>query len=502
MKRYDLAFSLGRACSCTETLRKAGLQYLSFPWDWIAGNGSDSDILCRTEIVRERFRDWLRQEDLVPDSRPGGPGKDRYRNTKTGYSYNHDFPKGVPLEVAYPEVKAKYDRRVARFLKMLETAKEVLIACIDIPLQKVPTSIEDCRKARCMFAEMFPNARFDFVLFSRDPGRSIEDCIEETVDEGFTRLSFDYKDRRPGSADHEIDLESTASLMRARFAVNDYRSKEEIAALRERTRKAKMREAGAKNAWQYFLIKRRRSLAKFAARLSPRILIAKFRAKRYDHVLSLGVNCDAGFRFWRKWGFVDSTPFTWSQTLDIGHIVQALRNPESIGSKGFCWHAPSAMWQCSCTGIYFHGRMKATQNQITPGEDALKADLSELESRLDHLKRKLLSLIADGSSKALILRVNSKEAAAGGINERLDELQRVLEELGARNHMLVVVAEKRVKGLIRAAPGRTVRYVSQFNPQSHVTNAEIGDPIGWNAIFTEFSPAVVKKATHRFKFEG
>ena len=502
MKRYDLAFSLGRACSCTETLRKAGLQYLSFPWDWIAGNGSDSDILCRTEIVRNGFKDWLRLEDLVPDSRPGGPGKDRYRNTKTGYSYNHDFPKGVPLEVSYPAVKAKYDRRIMRFLNLLGAAKNVLIVCIDMPLQKVPTSINDCQKARDVFAEMFPNAKFDFVLFSRDPSRSLAECREETVDEGFTRFSFDYKDKRPGSADHEIDLEATASLMRARFAVNDYRSKEEIAALRERTHKAKMREAGAENAWQYFLIKRRRSLAKLADRLSPRILIAKLRAKRYDHVLSLGENCDAGFRFCRKWGFVDSTPFTWSQTLDIGHLVQALRNPESIGSKGFSWHPQSAMWQCVCTGIYFHGRMKATQNQTMPDEESLKADLSELESRLTHLKEKLLSLITDGSSKALILRVNSKEVSSGGINEKLDGLQSTLDELGARNHLLVIVAEKKVKGLIRTAPGRTVRYVRQFNPQSHVTNAEIGDPVGWNAIFTEFAPAIVKKATHKFKFEG
>ncbi len=502
MKRYDLAFSLGRACSCTETLRKAGLQYLSFPWDWIAGNGSDSDILCRTEIVRNGFRDWLRLEDLVPDSRPGGPGKDRYRNTRTGYSYNHDFPKGVPLNESYPAVKAKYDRRVARFLKLLGAARSVLIACIDMPLQKVPTSIEDCRKARAAFAEMFPNARFDFVLFSRDPGRSLAECREETLEDGFTRLSFDYKDKRPGSADHEIDLEATAALMHARFAVDDYRTKEEKAALRERTRKAKMRDAGAETAWQYFLLKRRRSLARFAERLSPRILLAKMRARRYDHVFSLGVNCDAGFRFCRKWGFVDSTPFTWSQTLDIDHLVQALRHPESIGSKGYSWHAPSAMWQCVCTGMYFHGRMKAKQGQPEPSENALKADLAELESRLSHLKTKLMSALADESSKALILRVNSKEAASDGINGKLDELQRTLAGLGARNHLLIVVAERKANGFIRAAPGRVVRYVKRFNPQNAVTDAEIGDPIGWNAIFTEFSPAVVKKASHKFKFEG
>ncbi len=501
MKRYDLAFGLGRACSCTETLRKAGLQYLSFPWDWIAGNGSDSDILCRTEIVRNGFRDWLRLDDLVPDRRPGGPGKDRYRNTRTGYSYNHDFPKGVPLEKSYPDVKAKYDRRVARFLRLLGMARRVLIACIDMPLQKVPTSIEDCRKVRAAFAEMFPNAKFDFVLFNTAPGRTLNNRIEEQIDDGFTRIAFDYKDKRPGSADHEIDLETTASLMRARFVVNDYRTKEEVAALRHRTRLAKMHEVGAENAWQYFLSRRRKEIMRLVNKFSPRVLAAKSRAKRYDHVLSLGVNCDAGFRFFRKWGFVDSTPFTWSQSLDIDHLVQALRHPGIIGSKGYRWHAPSAMWQCICTSMYFHGRMKAIQGQSAPSEDALNADLAELKSRLAHLEAKLLSVLADESSKALILRVNSKEAAAGGINAKLDELQHTLAELGARNHLLVVVAERKVKGCLCATPGRVVRYVKQFNPQNAVTNAMLGDPVGWNAIFTEFAPAAIKRATHKFKFE-
>ena len=113
----------------------------------------------------------------------------------------------------------------------------------------------------------------------------------------------------------------------------------------------------------------------------------------------------------------------------------------------------------------------------------------------------MLSVLADESSKALILRVNSKEAAGGGINAKLDELQRTLAELGARNHLLVVVAERKVKRCLCTAPGRVVRYVKQFNPQNAVTNAMLGDTVGWNAIFTEFAPAAIKRATHKFKFE-
>ena len=34
--KYDLILPIGEACSCSQSLRTAGLQFASFPWDWIA----------------------------------------------------------------------------------------------------------------------------------------------------------------------------------------------------------------------------------------------------------------------------------------------------------------------------------------------------------------------------------------------------------------------------------------------------------------------------------
>ena len=36
-KYYDLAFSLGEACSCADTLVRAGLRKFSCPFDWLFG---------------------------------------------------------------------------------------------------------------------------------------------------------------------------------------------------------------------------------------------------------------------------------------------------------------------------------------------------------------------------------------------------------------------------------------------------------------------------------
>ena len=34
-KRYDICFGIGEACVCSQVLRKAGLQKLSYPFDWV-----------------------------------------------------------------------------------------------------------------------------------------------------------------------------------------------------------------------------------------------------------------------------------------------------------------------------------------------------------------------------------------------------------------------------------------------------------------------------------
>ena len=67
MKTYDFVFGLGRACACTQTLRKAGLQHLSLPWDWIAVdyNPTEPDLLERVNIIRTDFKDWFNQESAT-----------------------------------------------------------------------------------------------------------------------------------------------------------------------------------------------------------------------------------------------------------------------------------------------------------------------------------------------------------------------------------------------------------------------------------------------------
>ena len=66
MKNYDFVFGLGRACACTQSLRSAGLQLLSLPWDWITYQLTPQgpDLLLRVDLIASGFAGWFEEEDL------------------------------------------------------------------------------------------------------------------------------------------------------------------------------------------------------------------------------------------------------------------------------------------------------------------------------------------------------------------------------------------------------------------------------------------------------
>ena len=337
-------------------------------------------------------------------------------------------------------------------------------------------------------------------MISLEYGRSFDDRIVEHLEGGFTHVAFDFKDYRPGKFDFSVDLVRCAEVMKSLATVRDYRSRAEIKAMNERTRKQKMQELGAKNAWEYFQIRRRRELGRIADWI--RVSLARLRRKKYDHVFPFGMNCEPAYRFSLAWGFVDSNPYAWCLTTHIKDIADTLTHPERIGSEGYSWTPQSLMWKCNATGLLFHGRTEVKADDPPLPPETIEADRVDLTQRNAYLNDKFTRILSDHSSKALILRLHTNIALKDDINEQIDRIQRALETRGARNYTLVVVTERVARGRISAAPNRVVRSIKAFNPGDAVAKEHLGDPIGWKALYTEFSPAKILPKRHPFKFEN
>ena len=229
---YDLAFGLGPACSCSQTLRKAGLQLLSFPYDWIGPHTDlyDRDVSRRTDQICNEFAGWFNPADFEPAGSSDQSGKDHYFNRRLQLIFLHDFIKGSSFEEAFPAVQAKYRRRIARLLELIRQSRRVLLARVDRPDVPCRTPTEECLYARRRLMEKFAPTVFDVVVLSHEEGRPFDQLVEERPAEGVTRLRFDYDDRTPGAPSYQPVFALTAKALSDRFAVRDYRTPEEIAA--------------------------------------------------------------------------------------------------------------------------------------------------------------------------------------------------------------------------------------------------------------------------------
>ncbi len=98
---YDLAIPLGEACSATQVLRAAGLQYLSFPYDWIGTSETETerakhDLVTRATQLASRFDGWLKPEDFTFFATTPDNKKDVYINKPLG-------PKGSSIRDGLPQ---------------------------------------------------------------------------------------------------------------------------------------------------------------------------------------------------------------------------------------------------------------------------------------------------------------------------------------------------------------------------------------------------------------
>ena len=500
---YDLIVPLGYACSSSQTLRRAGLQLASFPWDWV-GVPPPSE---RCKLICEGFKDWMNLEDLKWIGKNDTYGHEEVHNTRTGLIILHDFKPGVPIEEQYPAIAAKYERRIARLDKLLKSSRRVLLVSIDAPVTPAPIPPDDCRKAVETMSAAYPNAEFDFLLVNLESGRTERERIDETPLPNVRRIAFDYAIHTPGAPAYAVDIDGLAALLAREYRVRDYRTKEELAAYKEKKRERRRKRAAAKwdklgatNAFEYALFRVRRAVRKALTVVGPRQLVARLRQKRFEQIASMGVNCEIGFRFYRKWGFVDSSPFVWAQSIDIANLTAALRNLDSY-CAGEVVYDEKNMWQCRNTGIWMHGQLKLRIGDPRPSDDLLAKDLENLRGRMAHLKEKLRRYISNDTPTLLVHRLLAADQAAEDLPERVSAFEKAVADLGARNCKFLFIYERRRPCNLAETENRYVRSVRAFNRGDRITWEDLGDPVGWNAVFTEFAPATILPKAHSFKFE-
>jgi len=248
VRKYDLVFGLGAACACTECLRYAGLQYSSFPFDWLFG----SSLERRTDILVDGHADWLRAEDLEHVFSVVAIKTDAYRNNATGITFNHDFPAGVPMADSIAKVREKYDRRFDRLQSLISRGGNVLAVYLTAPGGVVPAAGEAayCRRR---LSERFPGTAFDVLVMSH--GENAEPKVE-WLSEGVTLATFDYRSHADPTGANPVDRDRVIGFLKGRgYSARDYRSAAERRRHSVAEREKQYARFGATNALGYLAAK-------------------------------------------------------------------------------------------------------------------------------------------------------------------------------------------------------------------------------------------------------
>ena len=248
--KYDLVFSLGNACSCSLALRKAGLQYASFPFDWMIRG----PFALRVETLLAGFPSWPgRLCDL--ELMPGKSNTEHLmcHDRKTDLLFPHDFPLGKTIAESYDGVVAKYRRRIDRLLRLLSTAKRVLAVYVELPGFPETPALE-LNNGIAELRRGYPGVQMDLLYFFHVPDVAFRDRQDVCIGDGVRKISFDFKERRDGAFLYGADPELVAAAIRAAgIRVRDYRTPDERRAYRLAQRADLMRRMGAKNRWQLFV---------------------------------------------------------------------------------------------------------------------------------------------------------------------------------------------------------------------------------------------------------
>jgi len=244
--KYDFAFSIGGACACSKSLRRAGMQFASFPFDWLVNYKSVTDAAA---ILASGFCGLLNHDQMLYCGPNADNDKDIYQNRGNGIYFLHDFPKGGDFEREYPAVEDKYRRRAERFDSLMKRSRRVLMVYVTIPNESARTDAE-LIMAREHVSAAYPGSEVDFLVFSQKDGTAPDAAEVLNPALHLFRCEFDYRSDDSNHANVVNDRLVAMMLKRLVRKVSDYRTSEEKVRYRLIERRGKYDFYKASNVWE------------------------------------------------------------------------------------------------------------------------------------------------------------------------------------------------------------------------------------------------------------
>ena len=250
---YDLVFSLGYDCNCSLALRRAGLQFYSYPFDWT----TRAPLAARVDALAGGFARWLRPEDLQD---LGAATFDRFSNqhhvvvdAATGLEFRHEFPLELSLAEGLPDVAAKYARRTERLLRAIRDSSRVL-AVFTTGFRHESLSLAELEAASDLLDAAFGPGKIDVLGVCDDAPDTPHDPVWEDSRNGRVRrvsIAFGFH----SAQGFEVHDRALARFLQDSFSARDPRTVEERRAYKALERERTYRKYRARGRFSLFINK-------------------------------------------------------------------------------------------------------------------------------------------------------------------------------------------------------------------------------------------------------
>lgn len=263
-ERFDFVFGMGAGCSCSRMLRERGLQYASFPLDWVGDPCLNAavDIRLVADLAAGGFRKWFEKENLERSALYDSSKHMSFYDREVKLFFAHDFGHGCDFEREYKVAKKKYERRIERFMALLSRAKKALVVWIADPRGSGEATASDMQYVLSAFRRFYPKTEFRVFAANCVPGIEPAKMRIERGD-GWEIYSFDYRVVTVGKPTWDVRTELFSPLL-DRYEAVDYRTWAE-------------KRANAKR-------ERAREFEKFKATSPLDLILTKMRFKLYRHL--------------------------------------------------------------------------------------------------------------------------------------------------------------------------------------------------------------------------
>ena len=228
-------------------------------------------------------------------------------------------------------------------------------------------------------------------------------------------------------------------------------------------------------------------------------------SKKYDHIISLGYNCEIADQFILTHKYIESSFLNWAYSSSINDVIYTLNNLDLLCSGNFMYPHKNIfpLWKCLNTNISFHGREPFDFWESNPSQENINNDKEELISRINYLKNKFINIIHSKNKKILFIykyKINEKLQENNTDAKNINKLYSTIKNICTCDFDLLIIVERKFYSNININNNIYIRNVSFFANDASVTGNN-NDHNGWSKIFNEFIYKHIPYKKQSYKFD-